>query len=47
MKVFCNQTDSEMLCHKISGQQFTTINEHTEYLNNGGCNTLLEALAAV
>ena len=47
LKVFSNQTNSEMLCHKISGQQFTTINEHTEYLNNGGCRPLLEALAAV
>ena len=47
LKVFYNQTNSEMLCHKISGRQFSTINEHTEYLQNGGCSTLLEALAAV
>ena len=45
LKVFYNQTGSEMLCRKICGRKFATINEHTEYLNNGGCRNLLEALA--
>ena len=45
LKTFYSQTDSEMLCHKISGRQFTTINDHTEYLQNGGCRVLMEALA--
>jgi hypothetical protein len=45
LKVFYNETDSEMMCHKISGRKFTTINEHTEYLQNGGCRILIEALA--
>jgi len=47
LKIFYNHTDLEMLCHKISGRQFTTIKEHTEYLRNGGCGTLLEALASI
>ena len=45
LKAFYNQTGSEMLCHKICGTTFTTINEHTEYLKSGGCRNLIEALA--
>ena len=45
LKTFYSHTGSEMLCHKISGRKFTTINEHAEYLQNGGCRVLLEALA--
>ena len=36
---------SEMSCQKITGKQFETINEHAEYINNGGCEDLIEALA--
>ena len=46
LTTFYKQTDSEMLCHKISGIKFTSISEHTEYLKNGGCRDLLDALAA-
>ena len=45
LTTFYKQTDSEMLCHKISGIKFTSISEHTEYLKNGGCRDLLDALA--
>ena len=45
LKIFYNQTSSEMLCHKISGRRFTTISDHTEYVKNGGCRNLLDALA--
>ena len=47
LKAFYDQTGSEMLCHKICGRKFTTINEHTEYLKNGGCHSLLDILAKV
>ena len=47
LKTFCDQTGSEMLCHKICACKFTTINEHTEYLKSGGCRNLLESLADV
>jgi hypothetical protein len=36
---------SEMSCHKITGQHFETINEHSEYINKGGCEELMDALA--
>jgi len=40
------QTDSEILCHKICGQQFNTIDEHSEYVRGGGCGKLINTLAA-
>jgi len=45
MRAFYIQTDSEMLCNKIANCSFTTIDEHSEYIKNGGCSKLLEALA--
>ena len=44
-RAFYMQTDSEMLCSKICGKQFTSIDEHTEYIRNGGCGKLIDALA--
>ena len=44
-RAFYIQTDSEMLCSRICGKQFTTIDEHTEYIRNGGCGKLIDALA--
>jgi hypothetical protein len=45
LEVFNEATESEMLCHKLTGQCFKTINEHSEYINNGGCKDLISALA--
>jgi hypothetical protein len=45
LKAFKEATDSEFLCHKISGQCFKTIDEHTEYIKNGGCDKLMNVLA--
>ena len=45
LQTFYNQTGSEMLCHKICGRKFASVNEHTEYLKNGGCRNLIEALS--
>ncbi len=45
LKAFSDETNSELLCQKISGQHFKTIIEHTEYLKNGGCDKLIDALA--
>jgi C_GCAxxG_C_C family probable redox protein len=47
LRVFYMQTDSEMLCSKICDRKFNTIEEHSEYIKNGGCKNLLEALATV
>jgi len=44
-RAFYIQTDSEILCSKICGKQFTSIDEHTEFIRNGGCGKLIDALA--
>lgn len=45
LRAFYIQTDSEMLCYKICGKQFNTIDEHSEYIKNGGCQKLIDELA--
>ena len=45
LKAFYDATDSEILCHKISGQFFKTIDDHTEFMKNGGCDKLVNVLA--
>ena len=44
-RAFYIQTDSEMLCSKISGTQFKSIDEHSEFIRSGGCGKLINALA--
>jgi C_GCAxxG_C_C family probable redox protein len=44
-KAFNEITGSEILCRKICGQSFQTIDEHTEFMNKGGCSKLIDALA--
>ena len=41
---FYKTTNSEMLCYKICGRQFQTVDEHTEFVKNGGCARLIEVL---
>ncbi len=45
LKAFHGATDNEILCHKISGQCFKTIDDHTEFIKNGGCDKLIDVLA--
>jgi len=45
LKLFNEATESEMLCEKITGKRFDTINEHSEFINNGGCKELISTLA--
>jgi len=42
---FYEVSDYEMECRKICGKRFETLDEHTEYINNGGCNKLIKVLA--
>ena len=42
---FYDATGSEMFCHKIAGQRFKTINDHTEFIKCGGCAKVIHALA--
>jgi len=46
LKVFLAETDSEMLCHKICGQRFKTIDNHTAFVKNGGCGKLIDILSS-
>jgi C_GCAxxG_C_C family probable redox protein len=45
LRTFYVQTDSEMLCSKICGMQFTSIDDHSEYIKKGGCEKLINALS--
>lgn len=45
LKAFNNETNSEMICHKICGRTFKTIDEHSEFIKNGGCENLINTLA--
>ena len=45
LKAFYDATGSEHLCHKITGQYFKTINDHTEFIKNAGCDKLINVLA--
>lgn len=42
---FYEETDYEMQCDKICGQSFETLDEHTEFVKNGGCKKLIKVLA--
>jgi hypothetical protein len=46
LKKFLANTDSEMLCHKICGQRFKTIEDHTAFVKNGGCSKLIDTLSS-
>ncbi len=45
VKAFYGGTDDEILCYKISGQNFKTIDDHTQFIKNGGCDKLINLLA--
>ena len=46
LKEFNEETDSEMLCHKICGRRFETIEDHSAFIKNGGCSKLINILSA-
>ncbi len=45
LKVFYEETGYEIQCDKICGRKFETVDEHTEFVKNGGCSKLIEVLA--
>lgn len=45
LTTFYETTRGEILCHKITRQQFENLQHHTRYLQQGGCSALLEKLA--
>lgn len=46
LKAFNKETSSEIECHKICGRKFNTVNEHSDYIKNGGCNKLIDILSS-
>ena len=46
LKVFYEETDYEMQCDKICGQSFETLDEHSEFIKNGGCKKLIGVLSS-
>jgi hypothetical protein len=45
LKAFDAATGSEMRCHQITGRRFKTVSEHTEFIETGGCDKLIQVLA--
>ena len=44
---FLESSDYEFECSKIVGRKFADIGDHAEYLRDGGCSKIIEALAVV
>lgn len=45
MNVFNETTNAKMLCSEITGTHFKNIDEHSNFIKNGGCENLINALA--
>lgn len=45
LKAFNEATEYEMECHTITGKRFKTIDDHTKFIKNGGCEKLIHVLA--
>lgn len=45
LKAFQVAADYEFECPKLSGKTFKTVEEHTEFIKNGGCEKLIKVLA--
>ena len=45
MTIFEEATRGEMLCHKITGKKFISVDDHSEFVKNGGCEKLINLLA--
>ena len=46
VKSFYEETDYEMACSKICGQTFKNNEDHTAFIESGGCKKLIDRLAA-
>ena len=44
-KAFLPNSDYEFECSEIVGKKFETINYHADFISNGGCSKIIEALA--
>ena len=43
---FLESTDFEFECSEIVGRKFENVDDHADYLRDGGCSEIIEALAA-
>ncbi len=46
-EAFLNVTDSRVLCREICGRDFQTLDEHTNFIQKGGCEKLIQAVARI
>lgn len=46
LKRFLNETDSEILCCNICRQDFDSVEEHSEFIELGGCKKLIDILSS-
>ncbi len=44
LNAFLDATNSEFLCRQISGRRFESLEEHSEFIKNGGCRKTIDAL---
>ena len=47
LQKFYKETEYEMECSALCGRKFETIEEHAEFIKNGGCSKLINLLADV
>ena len=45
LELFVEATNGELLCHNIAGRKFATVTDHSDYINKGGCSSLINRLA--
>ncbi len=45
LKVFTDAVGEELRCEKLVGRRFTSIDDHTEFIQKGGCAKIIDALA--
>jgi hypothetical protein len=45
MEVFNKTTGKDILCEKITGKSFTTIRDHSDFIRDGGCEKVINALS--
>jgi hypothetical protein len=45
IQAFGEKTGKEFLCYKICGKRFNNLEEHSEFIENGGCKELIDLLA--
>jgi C_GCAxxG_C_C family probable redox protein len=44
LKAFQEKTGGELLCEKLTGRKFESIEEHAAFIRDGGCEELMEVL---